>query len=186
MSLYDDLNIDKNASYSEIKEEYKRMVKSHHPDKKDGNNEKFVELKEKFEVLLSPDRRKKYDETGDTNVNSVENQAMQQLSQVFKAVIENSTNVCSDNIIENMKTHINNALSRVNKHIDILEDNKKKYIEVKSRMKNNENLISMIDGFLTECNFNIKNLNKEVNKIDTMLKIIGNANYEYEEWDFKT
>lgn len=49
------------------KKQYHRMVLVHHPDKNLGNpsaKDRFLRLKEAYNILSDPDKRKEYDETG--------------------------------------------------------------------------------------------------------------------------
>ena len=48
---YDVLGIQKGASADEIKKAYRRLAVQHHPDKEGGNETKFKEISEAYEVL---------------------------------------------------------------------------------------------------------------------------------------
>jgi len=64
---YEILGIDKDASEKEIKLAYRKLAKKYHPDlnRTDSNaNEKFIELKEAYDTLIDPAKRKFYDEAG--------------------------------------------------------------------------------------------------------------------------
>lgn len=64
---YDILGIDKNASNSEIKKEYRKLAKKYHPDLNPDNKkaqEKFKEINEAYEVLGDEKKRKQYDTFG--------------------------------------------------------------------------------------------------------------------------
>ena len=66
---YDILNVSKNASPEEIKKNYRKMSLKWHPDKYKGDDtslalEKFSNIKEAYEVLSDPKKRKSYDEFG--------------------------------------------------------------------------------------------------------------------------
>ncbi len=65
--FYQILGIAKGASTSEIKKAYRRLAKQYHPDVNKGNKaaeEKFKEISEAYNVLSSPEQRKKYDMFG--------------------------------------------------------------------------------------------------------------------------
>jgi hypothetical protein len=68
--LYGTLGVDMDASADEIRKAYRKKAKSAHPDRSEGSEEKFSALSKALAVLSDPDRRKRYDETGDEGDNS--------------------------------------------------------------------------------------------------------------------
>lgn len=60
MSLYDTLGISKEASKDEVKKAFRKLSLEHHPDK-GGNEEKFKEISNAYEILSDDDKRKNYD-----------------------------------------------------------------------------------------------------------------------------
>jgi DnaJ-class molecular chaperone len=62
VNYYHILGVSYHASFSEIKEAYRKKVQEVHPDKKDGNAELFKRVKEAYEVLKNSEKRKIYDE----------------------------------------------------------------------------------------------------------------------------
>lgn len=59
-SYYEILGVSKNASTEEIKASYRRLAKTHHPDKS-GNKEQFQKIQEAYEHLSDVEKRNKYD-----------------------------------------------------------------------------------------------------------------------------
>ena len=62
--FYKLLGISYDADIEQIKSAYRKLVKIYHPDANKGNKEsaeKFKELKEAYEVLISPTKKKQYD-----------------------------------------------------------------------------------------------------------------------------
>lgn len=62
-SYYDILGVDKNASESDIKKAYRKQAKIHHPDK-NGDEEKFKQITEAYDVLGDPQKKSQYDQFG--------------------------------------------------------------------------------------------------------------------------
>ncbi len=68
MDYYDVLGIDKSASQSDIKKAYRKKAKQYHPDK-NGDEEKFKEITEAYEVLGDENKRSNYDRFGSADGN---------------------------------------------------------------------------------------------------------------------
>ncbi|HNW71828.1 MAG TPA: molecular chaperone DnaJ [Candidatus Paceibacterota bacterium] len=61
---YEILGVNKNASKEEIKKAFYKLAHKHHPDKKDGDEKKFKEVNEAYQVLSNDAKREKYDQFG--------------------------------------------------------------------------------------------------------------------------
>ena len=61
---YNLLGVPRTASQDEIKKAYRKLAHEFHPDKKHGNEEKFKEVNEAYQVLSDPKRRSNYDNFG--------------------------------------------------------------------------------------------------------------------------
>lgn len=64
---YEVLGVGKNASADEIKKAYRRAAVEHHPDR-GGDEAKFKEVSEAYEVLKDDAKRKRYDQFGHAGV----------------------------------------------------------------------------------------------------------------------
>lgn len=60
---YKDLGVEKNASADEIKTAFRKKAHEHHPDK-GGDEAKFKEINEAYQVLGNTEKRKQYDQFG--------------------------------------------------------------------------------------------------------------------------
>ena len=65
--LYLILGLGRAATFQEIQRAYRRKAKTAHPDA-GGSDEAFSELSTAYTVLSDPDRRKRYDDTGEINI----------------------------------------------------------------------------------------------------------------------
>lgn len=61
---YKILGVSKDASDDEIKKAYRKMAHKYHPDKKDGDEAKFKEINEAYQVLGDKQKRAQYDQFG--------------------------------------------------------------------------------------------------------------------------
>ena len=61
---YEILGVDKSASKEDIKKAFYKLAHKYHPDKKDGNEAKFKQVNEAYQVLSDDAKRSKYDQFG--------------------------------------------------------------------------------------------------------------------------
>jgi len=61
---YQILGVNKGASKDEIKKAFYKMAHKYHPDKKEGNEAKFKEVNEAYQILSDDSKRSKYDQFG--------------------------------------------------------------------------------------------------------------------------
>jgi molecular chaperone DnaJ len=62
-NYYDILGVKKDASEDDIKRAFRRLARKHHPDA-GGDEEKFKEINEAYEVLSDSEKRQQYDQYG--------------------------------------------------------------------------------------------------------------------------
>jgi molecular chaperone DnaJ len=65
---YEVLGVSKNASADEIKKAFRKAAVQHHPDKEGGDETKFKEINEAYEVLKDQQKRQRYDQFGHAGV----------------------------------------------------------------------------------------------------------------------
>ena len=66
---YKVLGVDRKATEDEIKHSYRKLALDHHPDRNLGDKsaeEKFKEINEAYQVLSDPEKRKRYDQLGES------------------------------------------------------------------------------------------------------------------------
>lgn len=84
---YDTLNLASTATQEEIKVAYRRAAQQAHPDK-GGSVDDMAAVNKAYEVLSDPERRAKYDATGqDSDANSDHQRAQMALAQILTAAI---------------------------------------------------------------------------------------------------
>lgn len=65
---YEVLGVPKSASADEIKKAFRKAAVKHHPDKEGGDETKFKEINEAYEVLKDQQKRQRYDQFGHAGV----------------------------------------------------------------------------------------------------------------------
>lgn len=63
---YEILGVSRSAGNKEIKKAYRKLAHKHHPDKAGGNEAKFKEINEAYQVLSDKKKRSQYDQFGST------------------------------------------------------------------------------------------------------------------------
>ncbi len=61
---YTTLGVQRNASADEIKKAYRKLAHQHHPDKSGGDEAKFKEVNEAYQILSDPKKRADFDRFG--------------------------------------------------------------------------------------------------------------------------
>ena len=65
---YKILDVEKTASQDEIKRAFRKKAHQYHPDKPDGDEAKFKEINEAYQILRDPQKKKMYDQYGHAGV----------------------------------------------------------------------------------------------------------------------
>lgn len=60
-TLYDILQLKSDCSLEDIKNAYRQLCKIYHPDKNPDNEDKFLEIKKAYDILVDEELRKEYD-----------------------------------------------------------------------------------------------------------------------------
>lgn len=66
---YKILGVEKNASQEDLKKAFRKLAHQYHPDKKGGDEAKFKEVNEAYQVLSDASKRANYDRTGSADGN---------------------------------------------------------------------------------------------------------------------
>lgn len=180
-NLYEILGVKPDCDQSTLRDSYRSLCQKHHPDKKDGDTETFQTIKQAYDVLSDPERRKLYDKTGEYTTNK---QAMGPVHEVLskhfqdeiKTVIQSSTATgiaqlaqqqsISGDIIDRIRVKLSRRNEQLNSGIMELDRNIEKLKKINGAINRNDDEENIFDKIMQanikECHAAIENLKKEV------------------------
>lgn len=83
MDYYSILGIDKNASADEIKSAYRKLAKEHHPDRTGGDDARFKQINEAYDILKDPVKKQQYDNPQQSRQYNYSSQNMNDIFEAF-------------------------------------------------------------------------------------------------------
>jgi curved DNA-binding protein CbpA len=135
MSLYDDLGVPEDADEATIKKAFRSKAQQAHPDK-GGNAEKFGELVRAYEVLSDPERRKTYDETGQTQgLPPVDVMAQEQLCQFFLEALNRCDDPATAKLLASVEKEVRQGIASWEEAIALTKRQLKKLDKGRKRLK---------------------------------------------------
>ena len=180
-NLYDILGLSKNATFEEIKSKYKSLAQQHHPDK-GGDPELFKQIKNAYDVLSDPLRRKHYDNTGHfENRGSIRDEALERLSQLFFNIVPN-INADIDDLILIMKNESRRERENINNNINIcngyISKLKKIINKIKKKKNEGENLLKMFAENQLKIHENeLQNFIRQIEVINIVIELLEDYQY---------
>lgn len=140
---YEILGVGKDATSAQINAAFRKKSKDVHPDKKGGSTEEFTRVKEASLVLLDPELRKQFDETGtvgDKKPDNVAAQAMEKIANFFINSINAADNPMAPplaqlDLIKAAQEYFKQQIGGAQQHIDAHTKNIKKFERALKRLK---------------------------------------------------
>lgn len=158
-TLYQILGVNKNASQAKIKKAYYAKANIHHPDK-GGDEAEFKLIAEAYAILSDPDKRKRYNETGET--------AQPKNEKIINEAILNA-------FLGALRADALNPLSAAVKKIktdrEELLMNKMKFEIARSKLQSKRDLVSTS----SEMNLFQGLVDQELGNIDRSLKMLSES-----------
>lgn len=93
MGHYELLGLTQEATDEEIRKAFRKLSKVYHPDMPTGDQEKFIQLKEAYEVLSDPDEKASYDSGVKTSEDGKTEYRSGQSTDIFSDVFRTRTDI---------------------------------------------------------------------------------------------
>lgn len=185
---YEVLGLGPDATPEEINAAYRAASKSAHPDQ-GGSVEEFIRVKGAAMVLLDPERRKRFDETGNLDEGKPDNalaEVMEAIANFFISSIDVSDQfgaprLADLNLVDAATTHFKNQVHGAKAHIKGIETKIKKFEKAISRLKSkreNDMVRSMLTHHVNSMKGLVDATQRQIKQFEKAVEIL--ADYEFE------
>jgi curved DNA-binding protein CbpA len=184
---YKTLGVKRNATQQEVKDAYRGKAKENHPDKHGGDEQLFKILSNAYTVLVDPDRRKFYDDTGsEMKPGEFERKADALLQQLFQLIVSQNglEKIIHLDIIMMMNQQIDKGMTELKKKIDKAKRSKAETEKILKRLKhkNKNNPISaMLKHEIQKHSESITQTRQEMEVGRRSRKILKDYSFDFEE-----
>jgi curved DNA-binding protein CbpA len=184
--LYELLGVKSSATVKQIRAAYRRKAKKAHPDT-GGDAVKFAALKKAHDILIDPERRARYDATGDASEKNPDNslsRVVGLLAAALESVLQQIERRAGDpvefEIVSDMKILLGGNLDEIQKQREQLRAARKKTEKLIGRfgVKKGENYLEgIIVGKLSALDTKIRQLDEGEKPIKAALDILTNSSF---------
>lgn len=180
MDPYKELGLTSDCSEEDIKKRFKSLAQIFHPDK-GGNPEKFLIIKEAYEILIDPNRKKSYDRSGKIkDVVLPRDEALQELAGLLSQHII-TLNPENDNLIQIMKQSMIKLRKEIDAKIAHAVSYQIKLKKISKRLLHKSTKENFLDNFL---NFQINQLDNEIDSHKESLDVINIMSVILDDYDY--
>jgi len=133
-TLYDILGVQSSATEKEIKTAYRKKAMEHHPDRNaDGDSEEFKNIKHAYEILSNADKRRRYDETGQSGEG--ESVVERLMRGAVEATFDSIRNVTFQDFITALRKLVKSEIKDIDKKLRRVREDINSCEEVVARTK---------------------------------------------------
>jgi curved DNA-binding protein CbpA len=192
MTLYNTLDIERNATQKEVKAAYRKKSKEHHPDKsfshhyKGGNGEAFIPIAKAYLILSDPIKRKRYDETGiEADISSSEKAANGVLQKLFSELIQKVgvEKILSFDVVGAMDRSLAAGLEKLHEEKKGCLSKKKAFEKILKRIKHKDrhnNLSLVIIGQIEEEQKQLCNILQNMETAKIAIKMLTDYGFKFD------
>lgn len=183
MNPYEELDISLDADDEEIKLKFRSLAQIHHPDK-GGDEEIFKRIKEAYEILIDPIRRKEFDLLGESDSTlAIRNAALDHIAQMLNAVVPTMNPEQDDliTIMNNQVTQIKVDMHHNIRTCDTYIDHLQKVLRRLNSTKKKNIMIEIVERQLEQRKLELKNFNDRIKICDLESEILKDYSYGLQE-----
>lgn len=182
---YSTLGVPKDASDEDIKQAYRKQAKENHPDTEGGDKERMQELIAAYSILKDPTKRKRYDETGETEDRPFDARFVEFVQEVFLKVVMETPNVENVDLLQATRALANKVIrgyetkrDEVQKTINQMEKVLKRLTRKK---KTGADIIGeVMKGTIADQKRTIRLMNDQIKFMRDCVEILSDYRYEFD------
>lgn len=184
-TLYEELELSPTCTPDEIKQKYRTLAQTHHPDK-GGSEEKFKRIKLAYEILSDPIKRSHYDSTGEHYEEAgVENEVLNRLANMISHHTQ-QINPELDDLILKMNLDIYEAQRNTTGAINECNNTIRKLNIISKKIKlkkEGENFLqAIVERKIIQTQTELAGHKRTMIVFIKMLDILENYHYSMEDW----
>jgi curved DNA-binding protein CbpA len=183
-NLYDTLGVAKDATADAIKKAFRSKAKKAHPDV-GGDPKDFHALVKANDILSDPDKRQRYDETGEIGdqVDTTDSQAMSIIAAFVDRFL-NDKDAKYTNMIGDLKKAIGDEITTAKRSIEEGRAYELRALDVRKRVKGKKGAAligKMVDGQVENARRVIASLEQQIAVRARALNMIDDAEFDFEK-----
>ena len=147
---YTVLGVKADASSNDMKAAYRRRAKDTHPDV-GGSTQEFNDVKLAHSVLSDPDRRERYDRTGEIEEpepNNIEQGALERIGVMLQVVLEATPDPNDRDLVALMKAHLIAEIKTANDRLKVTQRSIQRAEKMRGRFRRKSPGDNPIHGIL--------------------------------------
>lgn len=193
---YEILGISKDATPEQINAAFRKRSKEAHPDH-GGTTEEFTRVKNASLVLLDPELRKQFDETGKVGEKKADNQAARVMEKIARFFIE-SINTADGpmapalaklDLVKAANEYFKQQVAGGQQHISDYEKNIKKFHRAIKRLKSkrdNDLIKNMLNHHVSQLQHVIDVTKEEIRELTLAIDMLKDYSFEAETGSIHT
>lgn len=183
-NYYEILGVNKNATAEEIKAAYRDKAKQTHPDKENGNKEKFALVNQANQILSNPEKREYYDATGNDKVDDFSNLLAAYISECFTKYFQQE-DFKKSNLVDFIKNTIISEIELLKENLEnnSLLENKFTAILKRITAKKENFVLGIINAHINKCQELSEAAKKQIDFLEKALLAIDNYSYQTDPKD---
>lgn len=189
---YEVLDVPSGCNSARITAAYRSKAKSAHPDA-GGSEEEFLEVQHAYLVLKDPERRARFDQTGDQSEQAVDNELASILEEISGYLLRAADKVDEPGILQldflsQMRSAIQEEKRGPQEALERIESTVKRLKKLKGRFEidpeHGENRIeALIDNHIRMAGREKESCERNLRRIDRMLEILKPYRFKTDKKD---